>query len=607
MPAKSAIAGPGSPPGGRRAKISEELQAQRKLYKVHLKNVPVLSERAISELPVRPGDEHLIDTWKQALRYIKDPSVYTEHFAADAPSGAELIRTAKVPRVPPATHSLMLERGAAEVVPVANIDLVAGVVNFFFHPEDAKQRNRVIKDAVTVNATLPRDQLQKQVRPATKQELIDFVIDHNYAWESDMAGYYDQFPLDPAVRYLFVYPTRPLPADPANWRDGDLLCPTRLLMGVRPACETAQATTDVLRSFPQETDSCSIIDNVEFGGETVEAVQHAKVTFLDRCAKGNVTLNEYGDIVQVLDFGGIHQDLANKEVSLTQKVVNKIRGSWELRDTWSFRHFAGHVGLLFWAWDILGVEIGDFFSLLRFISRVRARMQEAGDRQWDEPISLAPYALPQLEEWTNICLENKPRKVVRGPSRPQWLIITDASAWGWGYVAVNMETGEVRVHGEPWSAADLRRNRDPTGKSLFRRSTFAESEGILRSICHILVRPAPDAPCVSVLVGTDSTTAKSGHSRGFSSKSYHVNNIACRLRKLFPRKFFNFSFVHVAGEVNDLIADPFSRKGGDVRAAEVDGKRLHALGAEVRRVMGGATPTVFDTGCVTVPSNGVLF
>jgi hypothetical protein len=148
---------------------------------------------------------------------------------------------------------------------------------------------------------------------------------------------------------------------------------------------------------------------------------------------------------------------------------------------------------------------------------------------------------------------------------------------GWGYVAVNTATSDVRAYGAPWSAEF----REKHGQKL-RRSTFTEPQGLVNAACHLLT----GANNARVRFGTDSTVTQASCKRGFNTHSLDINDCLLRLRNYFGASFV-FEFVHIPGV--DNLADCVSRGKS---ANEVDRK---ATGEGVRRQLGlssqpGSTP-----------------
>jgi hypothetical protein len=168
-----------------------------------------------------------------------------------------------------------------------------------------------------------------------------------------------------------------------------------------------------------------------------------------------------------------------------------------------------------------------------------------------------------LDFWTGLARKNEPR-IVKYESKPEWLVVTDASAWGWGYVALNQVTGEVRGHGQQWSNYMHRVYGEKLG-----RSTFAEPTAIVNSLCHLLPRNSP----TQVLVGTDNTVAQAAYTRGFNSHSFDINERLRRLQDTFGPDYL-FRFKYIPGAQND--ADPWSR-GERIAGGEVNGDSLRRL------------------------------
>jgi hypothetical protein len=156
--------------------------------------------------------------------------------------------------------------------------------------------------------------------------------------------------------------------------------------------------------------------------------------------------------------------------------------------------------------------------------------------------------------------------------RPEWLVATDASGWGWGYFAVHNDTGEVRTHGAQWSYGFAQRYGDRLGVS-----TFTEPQAVINSLCHLL---SPSAP-TRVRVLTDNTVTQASYQRGFNTHSFHINGCLQRLQTIFGNEF-HFDFGYLPGECNP--ADGWSRG----MIAENEEARDQEIGAELSRIAGSA-------------------
>lgn len=274
---------------------------------------------------------------------------------------------------------------------------VLGWVHMFLRLELAKRRYRPIKFTRDVNDACGKDTIPPAVFPL-KPELIYFVHKGKYFLALDFAAYFDQFRYCKAIRDLLCF------------RSGGKFYRLRnLAMGQRHSVGIAEATTEVLLDFPEaRCFSDSVIDNVIFIGDTAEDVLHDARIFVERVKQVGGTLNEDVNnleqyVVESGDWCGVHLDLKNKSVCLMEKSVTKTELSWSLKERWTWRGFAAHVGLLFWAWGIIELPMAEFFPLLAFISRVGTHLQQH-EEDWDKPAQIWNSAWPVLARWTQLVL-----------------------------------------------------------------------------------------------------------------------------------------------------------------------------------------------------------
>lgn len=158
----------------------------------------------------------------------------------------------------------------------------------------------------------------------------------------------------------------------------------------------------------------------------------------------------------------------------------------------------------------------------------------------DMPARVWPSAMTDIEDWVARIEANVPR-VVASASDFEWVIATDASLWGWGYMAFNTTTGQTCSYGAPWNA-DARAQLG----SLLGRSTFAEPRAVVNSLCHW--RTPARASVKSVFVLSDNSATVSAFNRGFSTASLVLNQQIARLQRTFPE--LNIKLQHLAGELN---------------------------------------------------------
>lgn len=492
-----------------------------------------------------PGSDETLDAVDKGLRYMIDGSIY----ASVLPS----FNHAKIKRAITPAHFTqpLLDAGHFEVM--NDPTDARGSVFVFGTPELTKQRVRVIQHPAEINKLLPP---APQVKFRSIRDRCQQVHAGSHAAQADFMGYYTQFPLSTEVSN---YMTSLLPVqDPASQITSYLPCRLRVApTGLSHMVYVAVSTTNRLKDFPHQSAAHDDqIDNVLFIGEPENIVNDFRI-LAERCEKVGVTFNEdVSDPASLLrtdyDWCGIHQNLTDKTVSLTQKVTDKLRLSWSNRDRWSVRGFAAHCGLLFYAMQILDIPVARFFNLLKYVSRVSQHMQAANDTLWDAPIDIWPSVVPDLEEWTSYALANEAR-FIHKDMPPDVLVLCDASAVGWGYTAFDTLTGNFHWHGERWSQQFVKMH----GVDAFRRSTFTETQGLLNVKLHLLNTINPTSRR-SFLIGSDSTTAVAVHRRRYASRSYRLNCVALSLISNDSITRHQWAHVHIPGKQN-TFADQFSR------------------------------------------------
>lgn len=438
---------------------------------------------------------------------------------------------------------------------------ILGGVNLFRHPEPYKipPRNRVIKESFTANEQGGRDTLLG-LHQCTKTEAIGMLHLGDFFWTADFKGYYDAFSYEERVRKYHCFRASVFTEPGVSQKTRTAVCRSHNLnMGHRPAGDVAQSTTDFLLDFVHTSASKSIIDNVAFVNSDPVALQSDADAFLDRVRAVGGELNDDDQIiVRKGAWAGLMLDFTNKTSALLEKTLEKFTLSWQRRGHWTWRQFAAHVGLLFWSLGILDVPIASYFDLLRFISRTSLMLQREPEL-WDTPASIPPVVMSVMDAWTKICLRNTPRKVP-APGATEWLVATDASGYGWGYIAYNVATGQTRAHGAPWTEGERAR----FGQKIL-RSTFTEPRALLNTARHLLPRHTGEP--IRVRFGTDNTVAKFSLNRGFNSHNFDINDGLRQLEQDFGGSYL-FEAVYLPGIINDEMADGLSR--GKMRGADVD-------------------------------------
>jgi hypothetical protein len=461
--------------------------------------------------------------------------------------------------------------GAGHFEPVAPQSIKAAVFVFAV-PEHVKGRWRIIQHPERVNALVPA---APAVAFRSIKERCQLVHAGPAAGQVDFRAYYTQFPLSVQVRNVFCADLASADENGAPTRQLFRLCvaPTGLAHMPFVACTTTARLKDFARRSAADDDH---IDNVLYVGNP-EDVAADLAQLAQRCDTVGVTINEdVSDpralVTTALDWCGLHLDFVAKTVALTEKVVEKTRLSWSNAARWSWRGFAAHVGLLFYAMQVIDVPTHLFFNLLRFISSVGRDMQEQGDKCWDAPAVIWPSVWTDLAAWTQLSLTNTPRFVPK-QSSPRVLVLVDSSAYGWGYIAADLATGRVFTHGEKWTDDFVAQH----GADKLRRSVFTEPHGLLRTKAHLLPQLGDD-PC-TIRFGSDNVTTVATYRRGYSSASFDLNSVAAQDRQFFG-DHHQYEYRSVAG-IDNIYADALSRGTDDLAH-----KTVGVLTSSLRRLLG---------------------
>ena len=461
----------------------------------------------------------------------------------------------------------MLRRNVIREISLKDI---RGRVRVFPIPEWLKHRRRIVRHTTDINDWLDKTTVAT-VDMATKRDLMSFAHMGTHVLSLDAQAFYDQFPITDEVGAYSCF------------RKGrKFYALTTAPTGQRHTVEVGHTTLQRLIHMPgKRCTTLAIIDNAYFAG-SAEDCEHDGGAFLERCRDINCAINGDPDagnlselIVREADCGGIRINMELKTIRLPEKMLDKIRLSWDLRPRWTRRSFVSHMGLLFWSVGIVTANPGDYFECLRDYARLCREMayytdDTARDAYLDAAIEFQPEPLRDLESWTLQVLKNLPRRAPKPDglqSAPDWIACVDACGTGFGYFAINPETGETRSYGRRWP-----REFEEKHRALLHRSVFTEPHGVIMSMCHLLNHTGVHQ---HVFIFTDSVTTMAGGNRGYNSRSAEVNDILKRLRNLFPEDLYQFTFAHIAGKDN-IVADALSR-GRAPTSDEIDGARHRLL------------------------------
>ena len=286
-----------------------------------------------------------------------------------------------------------------------------GGINLFGVVEINKERIRPIKETSSINSACGPETLM-DVDMATKQQTVAMVRKAKYFAQFDAAAWFDQFPITEEIGCLMCCQ-----------KNGKFLRATTSPMGQRQSVEVAHTTTRRLQDMPgSKSNALAIIDNALFFHEEREAVRHDAVEFVKRVNEIGAKLNEDvsdidSHVLQQGDWNGVHFDLVEKYVCMTDRVLDKLRLSWANRANWSCRNLFAHYGLLLWSIGLVDVNPGEYFDALKFYTNIcrsvtdchREGSQKKLNAFMEEPAVVWHDVWPHLTAWTEAVMLN-PRR-----------------------------------------------------------------------------------------------------------------------------------------------------------------------------------------------------
>lgn len=489
----------------------------------HLKPVEALDLDKVAALPILDPSGELRARFEKVRRVVEDPSFYTE-----VPPPYRL----DVARVPHDVVEKMVTLGHAEPHPTT--EPVRSRVRIFPADEPAKHRMRVIKHPPDVNDSIP-EYLRMEFSSASR--LDEWAQRGSTLGLLDWSAFYDQIPLTSSVRPYFCFVS-----------NGKVYRLKRAATGQRHVVELACTITDMILAFDHgPVDTVPHIDNVGFCGETSEVRRNVLET-VARCRFANVTVNDIpkdmsddeivrNTLVPEGDFLGRHYSVGSdpKTVALTQKTLDKINAVWKLRSSWTWRQFAGLMGLLFYAQSVQINNIALYFGALKQF-RVASTELEASRAHWDEPATIWPSTWRDLEMWVKQVTTNKPRELWSGNCRDaDHVIITDASDWGVGIIHIDPRTGSVQTESVAWE--------EGTREDYRKISTRSETEGIYLGMCRFV---HPTRPTRVAIISDGLVSVSTANKR--YAKAFEVNQILSKIQRSFP--LAQIVAFHIKGSEN---------------------------------------------------------
>jgi hypothetical protein len=310
--------------------------------------------------------------------------------------------------------------------------------------------------------------------------------------------------------------------------------------------ETAQSSTLVIANIPDSSlkpafQSC-FYDNICVIDEDHTKLDRIRTIITERAERAGVVFSENFSISSRIDFLGVVMDLGAKLVSVRTKTIDKLKVSWENREKWTCKNFAGHVSTLQYCSTILRFELCNVFDVLKCYARMCSKLA-LGNLDWEDPFTVWPSVVDELTSWTLFCLANTPA-TPRRPGEPyNHVLVTDACPVGLGAIHWCLERNKVSFTQFLW----------PPGFTAEYSSHF-ETHAAKLCIFTFLKQGVPDNLCLAS--DNNSTVAAFNHRR---SSIFAINQHVREVVNAFPN--LNIKAVHIKGEHN-IYADGLSRDKG---------------------------------------------
>jgi len=153
-------------------------------------------------------------------------------------------------------------------------------------------------------------------------------------------------------------------------------------------------------------------------------------------------------------------------------------------------------------------------------------------------------------------------------------VCTDASKWGWGYVALNLATGRFRSFGHAWPKEQLINIFSRNNIHKIKKSVYSEPLAVFNSLCHLLnnnekmdIHFAKEVEeRIRICVATDNAATAFTMNKGFATRSFDINNQIQNLKRAFPDSQFDIDLAFIPGWMNPADDDSRGRRNYDVNA-----------------------------------------
>lgn len=473
------------------------------------------------------------DKLARAVRWLQDPCLYEAiHKRFESTSSAR-----RSPR-----KSTLRRADVEMLVAIHRFEVredVKCAANVFTVVEAAKRRRRMIIEPLLNDVIDPSDfdkiELPTSARIREMANLPFFI-------QFDAKAFYDQLPLDKAVRGYFGV--------------GDDMASSCLPMGFKPSCAVAQSIAEALLSFdsPNVMKAC-YIDNFFFAGRSKAEVIAAVRIFFARCNEAGVVLNSTTlSFENSFDALGEHFETGlptrtahngNATVSLTATTMDKLRAAKsQLRrqdaDLLSYRQIAAIFGIAFYAARVSDRPPTFAFAALRFYRELIAPCDT-----WSATAPrITGIARQELEAWLDMLLLNVPTELGTPKELEEDCVVySDASAWGWGSCTVR--DGRTRTTNAEWTMDEKLRDN-------LRSSVNAEPKALVNAVIAA-ARPGDRR----IIVFTDHLPLVYAWQRGYG-KALPYNHMVVCLKRALPNVRIELQFVPGASNPADRASRGFS-------------------------------------------------
>ena len=438
-------------------------EEEKRKAPLHFTKVPHMNLKALEELEVE--DEAVRVFLGEALGWTRNPMKY-EALLEEGVSMEE-------ERVTPLNDAMMkalLEAKCALAVGVVRSEVFPfGVTELKVKEDRMYYRRRPIFEP-TINKRI------KSITPIKLTALGDNVKGARAGRavvQLDFVSFYDQIPLEEAVRLFFG----------VRWKSVYYTLKS-LPMGLRVSVMVACAITWFLVNFPHGGVTINTyVDNVRFAGDP-EGVVKAVLEFVARCKKIGATLDNMPETEEEVkklwevegDFLGVRFNYGQQTMRLTTKTSEKIKlvnASVNLRGVFSFRFFTVVMGLYNFAARVVKFPAFEVFHLLR-----RYREEAAHEALFPREVWGAREIQLSEKEFEDLCrmeqffIQNDWVSYEQEPPVDMH-IFSDACGTGWGGLLRSPVTGKTRVAAGRWSEQEL-------DSRMFEASAISEPEGLIK-------------------------------------------------------------------------------------------------------------------------------